>query len=145
MNTLEYRAVHHALMCHSHCSCRSVEQVCCTIHQPGGVMLSSQRTAKNSWEPWTEKQRQLNLVRSRSQSNVQQSSHLGVFLVYSNQAKQTQSSSLRGIWQHSRWSSEVSRSGYSELWTVPCTNTRTLAMTHKRRLSSISPESLVPS
>lgn len=33
--------------------------------------------------------------------------------------KQTQSSSRRGNWQHSRRSSEVSGSSYSELWTVP--------------------------
>lgn len=54
---------------------------------------------------------------------------LGFFLVYSNQGKQTWSSSLRGIWQHPRRSNEVSGSRYSnEMWTGPYINTRTLAI-----------------
>lgn len=130
MRAMEYRAVHDVIMCPSHHLRCSGEQELCAVHQPDAVTLNSQKTVKSSWEPWAETQGQPSLLESCSQSHVSQSSHPRVFfLVYSNQGKQTWSSSLRGIWQHPRRSNEVSGSRYSsEMWTGPYINTRTLAI-----------------
>ena len=129
-----------ALMCHSHCECCFGEQVSWATCQPVRVKQRAQWTVRSpmrwrdNWACW---QNSLHVQQSSQMCNSLLTSEFP--LLYSNLTRQTCSSSLSGT--GSSPEDPVKSPGLVTVncKLLPCTNTRTLAMTHNRRLSSNLP------